>query len=1180
VTAVVIAFLMGGYTWLIQRLPRRWGLPIVQLGMAGLLVLFWLLFQTQALWVAIAFYLWGLLMGILLTSQFWTLANVIYDARQAKRLFGFIGGGAPLGGLAGGLLATRATALGTFNLLLYSAGILLLAVVAVWYIVSREQPADTGASSAVESEKGVGAGEAIRLLRESKHLQIIALVIMFAAIGAQVIEQQLNMAAESSKGRTDIDSITSFLATVAVWMSGIAFVIQVWLTSRIHRLLGIGFALLILPVSLGTTAVVMLFNAALWAPAVARVLDQSLRYTVDKTTREILFLPLPTDLKMRAKPFVDVTVDRVGKGIAGLLLLVLVQPWGLNLDWQRISYASLIMVGLWVFAAMAAKRGYLAAFRRGIERRDVKPAEMRLSTADLGTIETLVEELAHPDEGRVLYAIDVLESLDKRNLVTPLLLYHESPAVRARALSALGSTRPDVAARWLPLVQRMLADPNGDVRAAAVGSLAAIRGEDAAGLARPLLADRDPRIACTAAVVLAASSREKDVEDAEAALVRITSDSRPEAAAARRDVAAALARLPSPRLRPVLIPLLYDADPEVAEEALRAAKALGSSDFLFVPTLVSLLRRRRFKSAARDVLVSYGEPVLDVLNHFLQDADEDIWVRRHLPATIARFETQKAVDILTGALGDPDGFLRYKAAAGLERLRRANADLTFPREPIEALALNEGRRYLSYLTLGHNLTRAGVAQDSLLVAALKERVERTSDRVYRLLALLYPWKDIAASRWALERGDARARSSASEYLDNILTGNLRKRLMLVLEDMPFEEKVRKAHVQLRSRPRDVEETLLELINDDDQVVSAAAIDLVRELKLESLEDDVEHVLAHRDPKDWYVFEAASWTLAARRVGEARRRELWLEPLPAVEIAARLRRLPLFASLWVVELFRIAGTGRQTRHESGHVLLQEGSTPETVHVLLDGAVTIRGQGTPAREVQAPAALGFEEALEGRPMAETVRCSTTCVTLSAPADAVQALLADNTDLVEGLFRTLLEAAPADAADRRTVIKGADLQDLQTLATGGLSAVEKVLVLQAVPVFARVSAEELVQVASIARETRLEAGAPVAAAGDAASIIAVVTGELAVEPAAQDPRDPGPRAQLLSAGPGDLVGVYETMAGLPFGRAIHVTRGGSALTIERGDFFDLAGQRPALLQQMFGALFRSRAPEPVAG
>ena len=40
-------------------------------------------------------------------------------------------------------------------------------------------------------------------------------------------------------------------------------------------------------------------------------MDRSFRYTVDKTTREVLFLPLPSQLRQEVKPFVDVTVDRV-----------------------------------------------------------------------------------------------------------------------------------------------------------------------------------------------------------------------------------------------------------------------------------------------------------------------------------------------------------------------------------------------------------------------------------------------------------------------------------------------------------------------------------------------------------------------------------------------------------------------------------------------------------------------------------------------------------------------------------------------------------------------------------------------------------------------------------------------------------------------------------------------------
>ena len=145
--------------------------------------------------------------------------------------------------------------------------------------------------------------------------------------------------------------------------------IQVWLTSKIHRYLGIGFALMVLPVSLGSTALIMLFNAALWAPALARILDQSLRYTVDKTTREILFLPLPGDIKLKAKSFVDVTVDRAAKAGGALLLLVLVKPWGLNLTWQQLSFASLVMTALWILMALRARRGYLLAFRQSLVSR-------------------------------------------------------------------------------------------------------------------------------------------------------------------------------------------------------------------------------------------------------------------------------------------------------------------------------------------------------------------------------------------------------------------------------------------------------------------------------------------------------------------------------------------------------------------------------------------------------------------------------------------------------------------------------------------------------------------------------------------------------------------------------------------------------------------------------------------
>ncbi len=99
-----------------------------------------------------------------------------------------------------------------------------------------------------------------------------------------------------------------------------------------------------LPIVLGASTVVILATGAVWAAALARVLDTSLRYTVDRTTREVLFLPLPVDLTQWAKPFVDVTVDRIAKGIGAVLLLVLIKPWGLGLAWHQLGHANLIIV--------------------------------------------------------------------------------------------------------------------------------------------------------------------------------------------------------------------------------------------------------------------------------------------------------------------------------------------------------------------------------------------------------------------------------------------------------------------------------------------------------------------------------------------------------------------------------------------------------------------------------------------------------------------------------------------------------------------------------------------------------------------------------------------------------------------------------------------------------------------
>ena len=415
------------------------------------------------------------------------------------------------------------------------------------------------------------------------------------------------------------------------------------------------------------------------------------------------------------------------------------------------------------------------------------------------------------------------------------------------------------------------------------------------------------------------------------------------------------------------------------------------------------------------------------------------------------------------------------------------------------------------------------------------------------------------------------KASAAEYLDNLLDSQVRKRVMPVLEDLPIEEKVRRGNLLLKTRVRDAEDSLAQLVHDEDQIVAAAAMHFVEQRGLwANLADDLEYALEHRDAKDWYVFEAASWTLAGQRLTAEQRQTRWLEPLPAVELADRLARLPLFKITTVDELFRIAGTGRQVRHEPGRTIYEAGRRAVDLQFLLDGNVTrvpVDEDGTPgtAEEIAGPASLGFDEVFEGVPQKATVKASGIAICLSLLNDQFLGLLSENTELAQGVFRMLLDTHGGTAWGQ--VLRNVAHPPSAARLRDGLQTIEKVLVLEEMPVFSRASSDQLAALAGITREVKFVEGEVLFGAGDAPAIHIVLEGELSLEP--MDGGTP------MSAGAGDCTGVYETLGGLDqTGWRGHVTRGGVALRVEREALFDLLADQIDLLQGLFSALQRQPA------
>ena len=118
----------------------------------------------------------------------------------------------------------------------------------------------------------------------------------------------------------------------------------------------------------------------------------------------------------------------------------------------------------------------------------------------------------------------------------------------------------------------------------------------------------------------------------------------------RLEAARSLGEIEDPHYQAGLVRLIYDADPGVARAAVESVSKRvegGTRNPLYIPILISRLHNRRLKHEARNALVSYGGTVIPALQHFMNDGQEEIWVRRALPKTIARIGGTPAVAALT-----------------------------------------------------------------------------------------------------------------------------------------------------------------------------------------------------------------------------------------------------------------------------------------------------------------------------------------------------------------------------------------------------------------------------------------------------------------------------------------------------------------------------------------------------
>lgn len=831
ITAFASAPIIGLYARAGRTLKLNQLINVTTLIIIGCLVGFYFLIQLPYFWVPYVFYVWVSIYGALTVSQFWLLANAVFTSTQAKRLFPLLGLGAIIGGWAGGELTGlilpyfKTIGLGLEHLL-FCCIFLLIASILLTNITWRRQATvaeEQAHRRRHEESPPQSMWELYKEISRSKHLLYLVGIVAMTMMVSSFVDFQFK--AIASYEYPQKEDLGAFFGVFYGRLSLVSFFLQLLFSYSLIRRLGVGGVILFLPITMLLGSTVLLISAGLVGAVMVRGSQMALQYSLDKTGRELLFLPVPLELKQKTKVFIDVMVDRGFRGLAGFLLLIGTvvfafdprEPLG---SVPYFSIAVIVFLVIWIGLALVMRREYVNTFRKALERRTIDPETLQIDIAQSSTIKSLVGSLHSPNHREIAYALHLLKDTQLASLgdeVVPLLS-HPDNEIRQGALKVL-QTSGDKG--YIDKVIVLLDDPEIAVRREAFHFLY-LFSDRRAELLQDYLGHDSPSLRAVVIATLAEYGTQEEKRLVTPALVAPLLQLENGSAMLRVQVAEALGALARREFVPQLQALLQDESAEVQGAAI---DALGKArDREFVPVLIRSLANPALRLKARLSLEQFGAGILGTLFDYLTDRSVDLSIRRHIPRVMAAVPVQEAVDVLATGLVTVEPRMTYYVLKALNRLRARHPSLSFKRPAVDEILIEETRSYYEVLlALRHCTSNPGVAADRLLCRALTEQLDYNLERIFRLLGLTYPPLDIHSAYLGIVSNRRALRASAVEFLDNLLTHDQKKYLLPIIDDVLPETTLQRGMELFNLRIRSRTEALLTLIDGRNAWLRSCAI---------------------------------------------------------------------------------------------------------------------------------------------------------------------------------------------------------------------------------------------------------------------------------------------------------------------------------------------------------------------
>jgi AAA family ATP:ADP antiporter len=356
---IATAVTMGAFITYYHRLVERHSRINVVLGtcltICLLLIIFRLLLTYPGPIAPACFYIFVDILGVVLVEQFWSLTNSIYTTHEGKSWYGLVGTGGLVGGVAGGWVSAmliKYTPLQTPDLVLTAAGI-IGTIFALTWLMGR-----VGIYCEVEHvvRPHQKAGGGWRILGHSRYLLLIAAILLLAQLASPLVEYQFLNTVESAY--PDREARTAFLSLFFSVLGILSIGVNLGITPLVHRYLGAIAGLLVQPLMIFIFSWCFFLQSTLFFSSAAKISDRALSYSINRASKELLYVPVDSVLIYQAKAWIDMFGYRLFK-VAGSVVILLFTQWlPFKVSVPQLSWFTISICAIWIAIIFVLRLDY------------------------------------------------------------------------------------------------------------------------------------------------------------------------------------------------------------------------------------------------------------------------------------------------------------------------------------------------------------------------------------------------------------------------------------------------------------------------------------------------------------------------------------------------------------------------------------------------------------------------------------------------------------------------------------------------------------------------------------------------------------------------------------------------------------------------------------------------------